>query len=81
MKKAYIKPEIMFEDFTLTTNIAAGCEVKTNTPTQGTCGLPMSNGGSVFVDSTTGCNIPVGNNAYNNTCYDVPTPDNTLFHS
>ena len=37
MRKAYSKPQIMFEDFTLSTNIAAGCEVKTNTPSQMQC--------------------------------------------
>ena len=39
MKKAYTKPEILFEDFSLSQNIAAGCEEKTNTPTQDNCGI------------------------------------------
>ena len=39
MKKRYTKPEIMFEDFTLSTNIAGDCEVKTWTPNSGTCAM------------------------------------------
>ena len=78
MKKAYIKPEIMFEDFTLTTNIAAGCEVKTNTPTQGVCGIEYGNF-VVFTEKMTGCTLK--QDSIENTCYDVPTPDNNLFNS
>ena len=39
MKKAYAKPEIIFESFSLSQNIAAGCEVITDTQSRGTCGL------------------------------------------
>lgn len=39
MKKAYMKPEILFEDFSLSQSIAAGCEEKTNTPSQEQCGF------------------------------------------
>ena len=50
MKKIYSKPEIVFENFALSENIAnAGCEVKTNTPAQGTCGIPWGTG-TLFLD-------------------------------
>ena len=39
MKKAYMKPEIIFEDFSLSQNIAADCEEKINNPSQETCGI------------------------------------------
>ena len=39
MKKAYAKPEIIFESFSLSQNIAAGCEVQTDTPSRNQCGL------------------------------------------
>ena len=37
MKKAYVKPEIMFESFASSTNIAGNCSVPTNTPHYTTC--------------------------------------------
>ena len=37
MKKNYTKPEIVFENFLASTNIAAGCEVKTNMPSVDNC--------------------------------------------
>ena len=55
MKKTYTKPEIMFEDFTLSTNIAAGCEANTtNSSTINTCGLDFS-GVTIFIENMTGC--------------------------
>ena len=30
MKKQYVKPELYFEDFELSANIATGCEAPTN---------------------------------------------------
>ena len=41
MKKIYSKPEIMFDSFTLTTNIAAGCGKKIDTHVNGVCGLEL----------------------------------------
>ncbi len=85
MKKAYSKPQIMFEDFTLTTNIAAGCEVKTETPSWNQCGVDAS-GVNVFLTGMTGCEgFPVtpdggGDGSFGNICYHVPYGEN-LFNS
>lgn len=82
MKKLYIKPEIMFESFSLSTNIAGDCEEKTNNPTNGTCGMDFS-GFKVFMHDMNGCSdIKVNDGeSFNGLCYDTPTADNNLFNS
>lgn len=87
MKKAYMKPEIMFEDFTLSTNIAGTCEVDTNIQGMAStsCGLDFS-GLMVFLDGMGGCtDIKVdnvgGDGEFNGICYHVPSGDKNLFNS
>lgn len=85
MKKVYSKPEIMFEDFTLSVNIAGDCEEKTNNPSNSTCGMDFS-GLKVFLDGMGGCSdIPVdnvgGDGEFNGICYHVPSGDKNLFNS
>ena len=89
MKKTYVKPEIMFEDFTLTTSIAAGCEVQdTNKATINSCGLDFS-GVTVFVEGMTGCaggvEVPPimdndGQDPHTGICYHNPSGTN-IFNS
>lgn len=89
MKRVYSKPQIYFESFSLSQNIAAGCEVKTNTPAQGQCGV---NYGPfvVFLDSVgsqcTGdgrVQDVGGDGEYGGICYHVFSNDgeNNLFNS
>lgn len=85
MKKTYTKPEIMFESFVLSSNIAGDCEAKTNLPSNSTCGLDFS-GLIVFMTGMAGCkDIQVdnvgGDGEYNGICYHVPTGDKNLFNS
>lgn len=85
MKKFYTKPEIMFESFTLSTNIAGDCEEKTHLPSNNTCGLDFS-GLVVFLEGMNGCkDIQVdnvgGDGDYNGLCYHVPAGDKNLFNS
>lgn len=89
MKKTYVKPEIMFESFTLSTNIAGDCEVKTYTPSNNSCGLEFTGVGTVFLDTMNGCQtenggFPVhsegGDGEFNGICYHVPYGNN-LFNS
>lgn len=84
MKKAYSKPEIMFEDFTLSMNIASGCDVHVDGPSSGNCGY-VTGGLTVFLEGVSGCSglqIPDGmEGAYNYPCYHVPDQDNNLFNS
>lgn len=87
MKKVYSKPEIMFEDFTLTTNVASGCDVPTNLPSQNECGMDFS-GVVVFMTGMTGCTgvqidptAPNGDGEYNGICYHVFSDERNIFAS
>lgn len=85
MKKTYIKPQIMFESFTLSTNIAGDCEVKTNTPNSGTCAYEVSAGAygtwNVFIDTVQACTTVPADGQYDGFCYHTPTETNNLFNS
>ena len=85
MKKTYEKPQIIFESFEISTNIASGCEAQTNLQVSGTCGYNMS-GLVVFITGMTGCyDIQVdkegGDGQNNGLCYHVLTGDKNLFNS
>lgn len=80
MKKVYSKPEIQFEDFTVTANIATGCEVECNSAVN-VCMLEVEFDGmgsiTIFVDEPSGCNTtPIGQ--YDGLCYHVPEGYNTF---
>lgn len=82
MKKEYEKPVVVFESFSMSTNIAAGCDRIVNTLSRGTCALPMGTGGiSVFVDNVAACLYQASDGMYDNLCYHVPTEAYNLFNS
>lgn len=83
MKKAYIKPQVYFEDFQLSASIAAGCEEIIKNQSQGTCGYVMTGGVTVFTDSVSGCTMPIedGSSTANGLCYHVPFQTYNLFTS
>lgn len=81
--KKYTKPEILFESFTMSTNIAAGCEETTPLPSmEESCGYPIR-GGVVFMNGTQCTTYPPAETPfeYNGFCYHVPTDLNNLFNS
>lgn len=83
MKKPYQKPEIAFDCFTLSTNIAAGCAVITNTfsANQTGCGYSMGNGLiMVFTSYEMGCTTTEQPGGNNTVCYHPPAGYN-LFNS
>lgn len=85
MKKVYSKPEIMFESFTLSTNIAGDCEVKTDVQSNNSCGMEFS-GLLVFMEGMTGCaDIQVdnigGDGNHNGICYHTLSGEKNLFNS
>lgn len=82
MKKVYEKPAIVFENFSLSTNIAAGCENPTNLPSHRQCGFDFS-GLKVFSNGMSYCDdIQIGEGEdYNGICYHTPTESNNLFIS
>lgn len=87
MKKEYSKPEIMFEDFELSTSIAGNCERIVGNPSKGTCGVPGSvEGLDIFSTTVSGCvlydeDIDGDDDMYDGFCYHVPTERYTLFNS
>lgn len=91
MKRKYIKPEIMFEDFSLSTNIAGTCQIKVETMTYGTCGIESSGLGMVFLDNILGCSgfsvsdtdpsESVFEGEFDSLCYHVPSNAQSLFNS
>lgn len=87
MKKKYVKPEFIFEDFSLNTTIAGGCGTPTKTPSYGQCGIDFS-GLKLFLDTVAGCtDIQVkdedldGDEAYNGICYHVFSNGSSNFNS
>jgi hypothetical protein len=80
MKKAYSKPEIMFEDFSPSVNVAAGCEFKTSTATAGVCGYPTRNDGIIFVTGVSGC-VHTEPDINDSLCYHVPNEYHNIFNS
>ncbi len=79
MKRAYSKPEIAFEDFSLSTNIAS-CNTPGN-QAENVCGYFWPGIGYVFSEDISGCQKKVDNGDWNGICYHVPTGDKNLFNS
>ena len=87
MKREYSKPMIMFENFTLSTNIAGDCEYKTNSPSASNCGIEYGSE-ILFLDSVTSvCTDKVGitdfggDGEYNGYCYHVYSNGKNIFNS
>ena len=79
MKKTYVKPELYFESFELSSNIASGCQTITKLQSKETaCGY---NDGVdvIFTSSMGGCNVK--DDGTGKICYDVPSDSNRLFTS
>lgn len=82
MKKTYRKPEIFFENFSLSTSIAGNCDVAIGLPSQFVCGIPDENGLGMKIFNGGDCTIPGDENTmHNGFCYHVPTAGIVLFNS
>lgn len=88
MKRSYSKPDIYYEEFSLSTNIAAGCEEKPSNSTD-YCGVKFGKS-FIFTSAIYGCTsiIPdgsmIGNlvdGENNGLCYHNPSADYNVFHS
>ena len=83
MKKTYTKPEISFESFLMSTNIAGDCEKPfVNNASKGTCAV-LGTGGIAVFDGIVGaaCKFPAENDQWDGLCYHVPTEAANLFNS
>ena len=65
MRKAYVKPEIFYEDFSLSSSIAAGCELDTPLPSyEENCGYPLRGSSqTIFMEGF--CTNPAPDGVYN----------------
>ena len=88
MRKTYSSPDIVFEDFALSTNIAAGCEEKPDNQTEG-CGVKWGKK-FIFMDGMTGCTSQVTEGSTsgnmvdednNGLCYHNPSESYNVFYS
>ena len=88
MKKTYSKPDIFFEDFSLSTSIAAGCE-KIPVTLKDACGIQWGNS-FIFVENIGGCKKKIvegkaeGNivdEENNALCYHNPSENFNVFYS
>ena len=84
MKKEYVKPEIVFESFKLSTNIAGACVHKGNAADVNTCDFDTGVG-VIFVNpvacSEKDGEFCVPDGSYMGYCYDVPNADSRVFAS
>lgn len=82
MKKAYRKPDIMFESYSLSANIAGNCYsnnlhtentncMQSATFANGESCVYYDNGYAVFTQSGGGCETCPQNDKYGNLCYHV----------
>lgn len=84
MKKTYSKPQIVFESFSLSTNIAGDCGIKIETQSLDMCGMDYGFMGRVFLSGMGDCaGFPVAadDGSFNQICYHVPIDSRALFNS
>ena len=77
MKKQYVKPELYFEDFELSTTVATGCSIIVDHAVTD-CTIDIPGIGKIFI--TDSCmRREVADN--DKICYNVPFDSNKLFSS
>ena len=80
MKKLYTKPQVVFENFSLSTNIAS-CEVHANAD-RGSCGCEFIPGLTLFVSDIGKCVIMAEDGVDNDgLCYHNPSDIYNVFKS
>ena len=80
MKKTYVKPQIAYESFQLSTSIAASCAFLSTGAAQYVCAIvDPDTGFSLFANSpVSSCDTVPANTKI---CYDVPTENWNVFSS
>lgn len=81
MKKAYVKPQLYFENFELNANIAASCAVAIHNMARNVCGLTINGIGTVFLNDISGCKDYKANDGDYSICYHNPSDTQNLFNS
>lgn len=85
MKRKYEKPMVLFEDFSMSTNIAGDCKRIVTSSVENDCVdetlvIPGPFPQVIFLSTVEGCVFDV-EDGYNGFCYHNPTDSNNLFNS
>lgn len=80
MKKTYVKPELYFESFELSSNIASGCAKPTG-HAEYVCPYTLATGKKIFASESEGCQILTQDGSGYSLCYHNPTEGSNLFSS
>ena len=81
MKKAYSKPEILFEDFSVSSSIATGCSfISNNNVYDCKVTMPFGEDGSITVFAKGSCEFGYPDD-YDNICYHVPIGNVNIYTS
>lgn len=83
MKKKYVKPQIIIENFSLCTHIAGDCNVIIGNQAEYTCPYVDRTGNNVFTEELSAIctDIKQADGVNNSVCYHVPIETNDLFNS
>ena len=83
MRKSYQKPYVLFEDFSVSTNIASGCKhIASAAPDLCPVTLPWGPTTKVvFIDESMGCKTIEADGDFNGVCYHVPSENDNVFTS
>lgn len=85
MKKTYIKPQIMFESFSVSESIAGTCERIVGNPLEGSCAYhyvdEFGDENNVFSDLVAACTTKWQTDEIDGFCYHVPYDTSDLFNS
>ncbi len=79
MKKTYVKPQIAYESFQLSTSIATSCALLGSQQAQYVCPVTDPSSGFVIFNEAPCDTQPVGGN--DSVCYDVPIANWNVFSS
>ena len=79
MKKNYVKPQVYFEDFRLSTSIAGGCACTANSA-ENSCSVNVPGTSETYITDLNMCSftVPAQNDKF---CYHVPMDNKNVFSS
>lgn len=78
MKKSYVKPQVHFENFQLSANIAGNCGTAVHHSEECTF---IEGVGTLFATGATGCNFSVGDDGNADFCHHGPNANTSIFSS
>lgn len=82
MKKEYIKPLVIVENFSLSTNIAGNCGLIVNNSSENVCAYnPDRSSKYIFTSTISACITHEDDGEYEGICYHAPTEAYELFNS